>query len=497
MSVKIAVGIIVFEGDYVLKQCIDQIYPYVEQILITEGPVRFWQNLGKTTSTDNTNMIIDNYNDYAGKIKIIHGQFEEKTEECNAYIPYIRDDIDYLWQIDSDEIYTLDNIEKIKKVLIEEKPTSVGVRSCTFYGGFNNYLTGFEQNNDNFLRIFKYEKGCYWETHRPPTIHYPNNIERKHISSDELFSRWGIEMHHYSYVFPRQVKNKMEYYSKSLNVHNIIPNYFNNVYWKWVNGDDNIKNEVEQTYLGVHEFLPHNRGGCFTNLFTNNKHPEAIVKDFDLLKNRFDNEIKLIMNDSWKDESIPQQQLDLNLIQLRDKTNYPPHWINLINLLNEIPTGENMTFLDVACGVGSSYKLLLENNFNFSYKGFDYSDSMIKKARVQWNNDIIFNVNDVFNLNVCEKNSILYADGILDILENSKECLLHLLLLNSEYIILNRIRLEEKYKLSKYYAYDKIFNCFSFEKEDFYKILSDSKYSIIKQLGSDDSLTILLQIKQI
>ena len=493
MSVKIAVGIIVFEGDYVFKQCLDQIYPYVEQILITEGPVRFWQNLGKTTSTDNTNDIIDNYNDYASKIKVIHGQFEEKTEECNAYIPYIRDDIDYLWQIDSDEIYTIANIEKIKKVLIEEKPTSVGVKSCTFYGGFNNFLTGFEQNNDNFLRIFKFEKGSYWETHRPPTIHYPNGIERKHISSDELFSRWGIEMHHYSYVFPTQVKNKMEYYSKSLNVHNIIPNYFNDVYWKWVNGDDNIKNQLEQQYAGVHEFLPHNRGPCFTNLFIDD-HPESIIRDFNLLKTRFNEEVKFIFNESWKDESIPQQQLDLNLIQLNDKQNYPPHWINLINLLNEIDnSNEIMTFVDVACGVGSSYKLLQENNFKFSYKGLDYSDSMIRKAISQWNNDNIFNVNNVFQLSVFEKKTILYADGLLDILENSKECLLHLLTLNSDYIILNRIRLEEKYRLSKYYAYGRIFNCFSYEKDDFYKILNDSRYTIIKQLGSDDSLTILLK----
>jgi len=493
MSVKIAVGIIVFESDYVLKQCIDQIYPHVEQILITEGPVRFWQNLGKTTSQDNTNIIIDNYDDYDSKIKVIHGQFEEKTEECNAYIPYIRDDINYLWQIDADEIYTVANIEKIKKVLIEEKPTSVGVRSCTFYGGFNNFLTGFEQNNDNFLRIFKYEKGSYWETHRPPTIHYTNNIERKHISSDELFSRWGIEMHHYSYVFPTQVKNKMEYYSKSLNIHNIIPNYFNDVYWKWVNDD---KNQIEQQYAGVHEFLPHNRGPCFTNLFTQN-HPETIIRDFNLLNIRFNEEVKLIFNDAWKDENIPEQQLALNLIQLNDRSSYPPHWVNLISLLNEINSCNNMMFVDVACGVGSSYKLLLENNLKFSYKGFDYSESMIKKARTQWNNDSIFNVKDVFHLTVCEKNNILYADGILDILENSKECLLHLLSLNSEYIILNRIRLEEKYRLSKYYAYNKLFYCFSFEKDDFYKILSDSKYNIVKQLGNEDSLTLLLQIKQI
>ena len=63
MPLKIAVGMIVFEGDYVLKQCLDQVYPHVDQILIAEGPVAFWQAKGKRTSEDRTNEILDTYPD--------------------------------------------------------------------------------------------------------------------------------------------------------------------------------------------------------------------------------------------------------------------------------------------------------------------------------------------------------------------------------------------------------------------------------------------------
>ncbi len=49
---KIAFGMIVFEGDYVLKECLECVYPFADQILIAEGPVRFWQEQGKTTSED-------------------------------------------------------------------------------------------------------------------------------------------------------------------------------------------------------------------------------------------------------------------------------------------------------------------------------------------------------------------------------------------------------------------------------------------------------------
>ena len=77
---KIAFGMIVFEGDYVLRECLECVYPYAEQILIAEGPVTFWQQQGKTTSEDKTNWILANFPDPDNKIKVIHGQFSEKDE---------------------------------------------------------------------------------------------------------------------------------------------------------------------------------------------------------------------------------------------------------------------------------------------------------------------------------------------------------------------------------------------------------------------------------
>ena len=78
---KIAFGMIVFEGDYVLKECLEQVYPYADQILISEGPVEYWQRQGRTTSLDKTNDILNNFSDPLNKIKIIHGQFKEKDDQ--------------------------------------------------------------------------------------------------------------------------------------------------------------------------------------------------------------------------------------------------------------------------------------------------------------------------------------------------------------------------------------------------------------------------------
>jgi len=273
-SIKIAVGMIVFEGDYVLRQCLDQLYPHVDQILIAEGPVTFWQKLGKTTSQDNTNKILNEYPDPENKLVVVHGQFREKDDQSNAYTRYIRDNIDYLWMVDSDEVYKTNDIIRLKEYLGKEMPTSVGVQSCTFYGGFNHYLTGFEQLRDNFLRIFRYTKGATWLRHRPPTINYPTNIERKHITSDQLFKDTGIQMYHYSYVFPDQVHKKMSYYATFVR-NGTIFNYFQNVYLPWVTGNDLDRRHIEAQNLGVHEWVPSRRGACFTAKF-NDVHPESI-----------------------------------------------------------------------------------------------------------------------------------------------------------------------------------------------------------------------------
>ena len=107
----------------------EQVYPFAEQILISEGPVSYWQRQGRTTSLDDTNKILDEFPDPDNKIKIVHGQFNEKDDQCRAYMQNIKDDIDYIWNLDSDEIYTTKDLEKIIQFLDVYKPTSVGVRS--------------------------------------------------------------------------------------------------------------------------------------------------------------------------------------------------------------------------------------------------------------------------------------------------------------------------------------------------------------------------------
>lgn len=282
---------IVFEGDYVLQECLEQVYPYAEQILIAEGPVEYWQRHGRTTSTDKTNEILENFPDPDNKISVVHGKYSEKDEQCRAYMNHIRSDIDYIWNLDSDEVYKSEDLKNIIDFIKRETPTSVGVRSCSFYGGFENYLTGFELNKDNFLRIFRYQPGATWLTHRPPTMLYNPNIQRKHVDSDTLFELIGAQMYHYSYVFPDQVYKKVSYYKDSVSRENCIDDYFNSIYIPWVTGSDKTKKELENKFRGVHEFKPNVRGDCYTSKFLLS-HPESIDNNFDNLFEKFSTQLQ-------------------------------------------------------------------------------------------------------------------------------------------------------------------------------------------------------------
>lgn len=286
---KVSIGMIVFEGDYVLRQSLESIYPFAHQILVAEGPVKYWQDQGRTTSTDLTNEILDSFPDPDNKIKIVHGQFAEKDDQCKAYMQHLDPEADYIWNLDSDEVFKQDDIEALLKLIKDHKYTSVGVKSCSFYGGFERHIGGFEEARDQFLRIFKVYPGSTWLTHRPPTIvHKPETpvLDLNHLDSDTLFNEHKIGMYHYSYVFPRQVKNKIEYYKNALTKHKCIDNYWESVYLPWINGSIQQKMDIEKQYQGVHEWKPEYRAPAYTKPFLG-EHPYHIQKAMSQLLQTF------------------------------------------------------------------------------------------------------------------------------------------------------------------------------------------------------------------
>lgn len=290
---KVAFGIIVLDGNNTLEESLKTIYPYAEQILIAEGPVQFWQERGVVMSTDGTNEMIDNFPDPDNKIKIVHSQYKEKLEQSNAYMEFLHDDIDYLWNLDSDQVFKPQDIEQVFSLLEAEDMTHtlVTFKSLTFFGGFDHYLTGFEERA-MFPGLFRVYPGSRWEKHRYQTMmHKQEPLPVKLLDFEFLAREYGIRMYHYSYVFADHIYTKSKYYKLFVGKEYILDDYFDRIWLPWVRGTDLQRAEIEEKYNGVHEFVLSYRGDCYTAEFYG-EHPQIILDNSDKMITKFNEQLE-------------------------------------------------------------------------------------------------------------------------------------------------------------------------------------------------------------
>lgn len=291
---KVAAGMIVFNGDFVLSQVLESIYPFVDQIIISEGCVGWFVKQGFTTSTDDTNEILHSFPDPMNKMTIIHGTYPEKHEQCQAFMSYVQPDIDYLWCVDSDEMFTNTDSEKLVKIMDTKAYEDISFKSVTYFGGLDCRLTGFEWNA-SFKRILRYYPEAVYSTHRPPTLSHKHPILLS-LSHEELYRSCGIVMHHVSYVSPKGVSEKIGYYKGAVSQGAAIDDYFVKVWLPWVMGHLDQKKQIEQQYRGVHEFKPEVRGDCYTTSVNfSHLHP-ILQRDYGKIMASFNEQLKEVCN---------------------------------------------------------------------------------------------------------------------------------------------------------------------------------------------------------
>jgi glycosyltransferase involved in cell wall biosynthesis len=282
---KITFCMIVFNGAEFLEPCLRSVLPF-GNVVAAEGPVAFWKQRGYTTSTDGTNAILDKYG-----ITTLHSQWDEKDAEANAALALVPPDTDFVFCLDSDEIWKAETLESICDLLRGGSIDSMAFKPYSFYGGFDRYMTGFEQDFE-WHRIQRYYPGAKFATHRPPTINAPDGRPwrlHRHLNHERT-AALCLRFFHYSYVFPSQMRAKAEYYAQ---MGGNIPGYFDNVYKPWVLGDDVGKLRVEKKYDGVHNWKPSARGPCWTTSYKG-EHPGEIQAIMPELQARLTAEVEAL-----------------------------------------------------------------------------------------------------------------------------------------------------------------------------------------------------------
>lgn len=219
---RVSFGMIVLNGEPFLRYNLRALYPYAHQILIVEGACRAASCISTPGghSIDSSLETLRQFQmdeDPEKKVEVIlrDGFWSEKDEQSQAYAN--RATGDYLWQVDVDEFYKPHDMEEILRMLEEDHEiTAISFPQIQFWGDFDFYCDGYilRRGLGIFHRLFKWGPNFRYVTHRPPTVNDSNGRDLrtlKWIQAQDLEKR-GIFLYHYSLLFPKQVREKCQYY---------------------------------------------------------------------------------------------------------------------------------------------------------------------------------------------------------------------------------------------------------------------------------------------
>jgi hypothetical protein len=219
---RITFGMIVLNGEPFLRYNLRALYPFAHEIIVVEGAVERASAIATPDghSIDTTLETLHQFKaeeDPDNKLIIItrEGFWDEKDAMSQAYAE--RATGNYLWQVDADEFYLPDDMQHIITILKDDPTiTQVSFTQYSFWGSIDYISDGWymQRGGGIFHRLFKWDSGSTYITHRPPTVHdnYGRDTRTVHWIDGKMSAAQGIYLYHYSLVFPKQVYEKSAYY---------------------------------------------------------------------------------------------------------------------------------------------------------------------------------------------------------------------------------------------------------------------------------------------
>lgn len=219
---RITFGIIVLNGEPFIRYTLDALYPFAHEIIVVEGAAPGAKNIATADghSRDGTLESLRRYKataDSEDKLTIVtkDGFWSEKDEMSAAYAE--RATGDYLWQVDVDEFYLPEDIERIGNMLRAQPGiTAMSFNTITFWGapGYRVEAWHHRRGAREYHRLFKWGDGYRYVAHRPPTVldERGRDLRAGHWLRGDDMERRGINLYHYALLLPKQVREKSEYY---------------------------------------------------------------------------------------------------------------------------------------------------------------------------------------------------------------------------------------------------------------------------------------------
>lgn len=226
---RITFGIILLNGQPFIRYNLRALYPFAHQIIVVEGAVPAAAEIATPEghSIDDSLGELSRFQaeeDPDNKIEVVtrDGFWSEKDEMSQAYAE--RATGDYLWQVDIDEFYQPQDMQKILSLLaVNSQITAVYFKQISFWGGFDFITDGWylrqvqDEGPGIAPRIFRWRPSFRYSSHRPVTIvdEKGHDIRKINPINGQDLADYGIFMYHYSLLFPKQVVEKSMYYGQA------------------------------------------------------------------------------------------------------------------------------------------------------------------------------------------------------------------------------------------------------------------------------------------
>ncbi len=218
-DVRLSVVMIVLNGMPFVEYALKSVYNIAHEIIIVEGAVENCMDFAdpQGASVDGTVELLENFDDPDSKIQLIRGSWPEKMQMQNKALESASGN--YIFLVDSDEVYRKSDLEKILELLHENPDISqVNFIPDNFWKGFDYIFESprFRDPGAQYRRIFKFEPGAKFIDHRPPKMLLPNGrtTEDGKIIDGSETRELGIIPCHYSYVTKNQVQQKISLYKQ-------------------------------------------------------------------------------------------------------------------------------------------------------------------------------------------------------------------------------------------------------------------------------------------
>ncbi|MEH1992648.1 class I SAM-dependent methyltransferase [Nostoc sp.] len=177
------------------------------------------------STTEYLDELIQQYPDNITVYRKPDGMFwDGKREMVNEPLLNINEEC-LLWQIDTDELWTVEQILTARQIFIENPDKTAAFYWCWYFVGEKIIISTrncYAQNpRQEWLRTWRYKPGLVWVAHEPPRLEEPlPNGQWRDVAAVNPFlhqetEKHGLVFQHFAYVTLEQLRFKEQYYGYS------------------------------------------------------------------------------------------------------------------------------------------------------------------------------------------------------------------------------------------------------------------------------------------